>query len=223
MHRQIGINRGHRGAQSGRQAEVQAQILAGSVAGALAFDDQDTTREYLNALAANPAIEAAAAYDETGRMAASYRRAGPPPPPTNVLRAPTYADRKLIVTAPVTQGATRFGSVYLRLSAETAARRLARYLAVGAIILMSTLLVAVLGFTAWRAMAVPELRGTARRIAIVLALQVAAGIATVYFAFPLAIAVLHNAGAALLVALVAMLNYQTKHRFSAAAQARPLP
>ena len=83
--------------------------------------------------------------------------------------------------------------------------------------------VAVVGFTAWRAMGVPALRGTGRNIAIVLALQVAAGIATVYFAFPLAIAVLHNAGAALLVALVAMLNYQTKHRFSALAQARPHP
>ena len=80
---------------------------------------------------------------------------------------------------------------------------------------------AVLGFTAWRAMAVPALRSTARNIAIVLALQLAAGIATVYFAFPLVIAVLHNAGAALLVALVAMLNYQTKHRSSAPAQARP--
>jgi cytochrome c oxidase assembly protein subunit 15 len=33
----------------------------------------------------------------------------------------------------------------------------------------------------------------------------------VYFAFPLAIAVLHNAGAALLVLLVTMLNYKVKH------------
>ena len=82
--------------------------------------------------------------------------------------------------------------------------------------------VAVLGFTAWRAMAVPALRGIAHKMAIVLVLQVLAGIATVYFAFPLAIAVLHNAGAALLVVLVTMLNYQTKYRFSALAQARPL-
>jgi cytochrome c oxidase assembly protein subunit 15 len=43
----------------------------------------------------------------------------------------------------------------------------------------------------------------------------------VYFDFPLAIAVLHNAGAALLVVLVTMLNYQTKTRSKASAQARP--
>ena len=53
------------------------------------------------------------------------------------------------------------------------------------------------------------------------ALQVAAGNATVYFAFPLTIAVLHNAGAALLVVLIAMLNYQTKYRLTAPAHARP--
>ncbi len=84
------------------------------------------------------------------------------------------------------------------------------------------LVVAVMGYTVWRAMAVPTLRSIAHKIGIVLVLQVLIGIATVYFAFPLAIAVLHNAGAALLVVLVTMLNYQTKYRFSAPAPARPL-
>ena len=80
--------------------------------------------------------------------------------------------------------------------------------------------VALLGYTAWRAAARPELRKLARMIAAVLAMQAATGIATVYFAFPLALAVLHNAGAALLVLLVTMLNYKTKYRLSAPAQAR---
>ncbi|SHH26327.1 heme A synthase [Massilia sp. CF038] len=79
----------------------------------------------------------------------------------------------------------------------------------------------VLGLTAWRAWTVPGLDKHARRIAIVLGVQACTGIATVYFNFPLAIAVLHNAGAALLVVLVTMLNYQTKTRFSAPAPARP--
>jgi cytochrome c oxidase assembly protein subunit 15 len=83
--------------------------------------------------------------------------------------------------------------------------------------------VAVLGLTAWRCAARPELRTTARLIGAVLALQAASGIATVYFAFPLALAVLHNAGAAVLVLLVTMLNYKTKYQFSAAAQARTSP
>jgi cytochrome c oxidase assembly protein subunit 15 len=69
----------------------------------------------------------------------------------------------------------------------------------------------VLGLAAWRASRQPALRGTATLIAAVLCAQLFTGIATVFFSFPLAIAVLHNAGAALLVLLVTMLNYKVKH------------
>jgi cytochrome c oxidase assembly protein subunit 15 len=69
----------------------------------------------------------------------------------------------------------------------------------------------VLGLAAWRASRQPALRRTAALIAAVLLAQLFTGIATVFFAFPLAIAVLHNAGAALLVLLVTMLNYKVKH------------
>ena len=69
----------------------------------------------------------------------------------------------------------------------------------------------VLGLAAWRASRQPALRKTATLIAGVLVVQLFTGIATVFFSFPLAIAVLHNAGAALLVLLVTMLNYKVKH------------
>jgi cytochrome c oxidase assembly protein subunit 15 len=71
--------------------------------------------------------------------------------------------------------------------------------------------VLVLGLAAWRAARQPALRKTATWIAAVLLAQLFTGIATVFFDFPLAIAVLHNAGAALLVLLVTMLNYKVKH------------
>ncbi len=132
--------------ESARQAQVQADILAGSVAAALAFDDVPATREYLNALRANPAIEAAAAYDEDGRLAAGFHRVSPAPPAAAVAQPPVVFDaRKLTVTAPVIQGTTRLGSVYLRLSTETLLRRATRYVGIGGIILMASLLVAVLG------------------------------------------------------------------------------
>jgi cytochrome c oxidase assembly protein subunit 15 len=76
--------------------------------------------------------------------------------------------------------------------------------------------VAGLGWTVWSAWRQPALRSTARLIALVLATQAATGIATVFFSFPLAIAVLHNAGAALLVLLVTMLNYKTKYQLDIA-------
>jgi cytochrome c oxidase assembly protein subunit 15 len=70
---------------------------------------------------------------------------------------------------------------------------------------------AVLGLAAWRARAHPGVARHARGIGIVLALQATTGIATVYLNFPLTIAVLHNAGAALLVLMVTMLNYKIKY------------
>jgi cytochrome c oxidase assembly protein subunit 15 len=76
--------------------------------------------------------------------------------------------------------------------------------------------VAVFGLTIWRTWRHRQLRPLARKLALVLLLQLFTGIATVYFDFPLAIAVLHNAGAALLVLLVTMLNYKTKYQLEVA-------
>jgi cytochrome c oxidase assembly protein subunit 15 len=78
----------------------------------------------------------------------------------------------------------------------------------------------VLGTTVWRAWPHPGLRPAARKIALVLALQALTGVATVYLNFPLTIAVLHNAGAALLVLLVTMLNYKAKYQIAVATPSR---
>jgi len=75
----------------------------------------------------------------------------------------------------------------------------------------AVLVTLVLGLAAWRASRQPALARTGKLIALVLAAQLLTGIATVFFNFPLAIAVLHNAGAALLVLLTTMLNYKVKH------------
>lgn len=69
----------------------------------------------------------------------------------------------------------------------------------------------VLGLAAWRALRQPQLRKTGKMLAAVLLVQLFTGVATVFFDFPLAIAVLHNAGAALLVLTVTMLNYKVKY------------
>ncbi len=53
----------------------------------------------------------------------------------------------------------------------------------------------------------PELKKIATGLLAVLTLQVLTGAVTVQFDWPLLAAVAHNAGAALLVCLLAMLNY----------------
>jgi cytochrome c oxidase assembly protein subunit 15 len=87
----------------------------------------------------------------------------------------------------------------------------------------AAVVVLVEGLAAWRAWRLPGLHGTARNLALVLLAQASTGIATVFFSFPLAIAVLHNAGAALLVLLVTMLNYKVQYQLGSKPQARAQP
>ncbi|HET6969757.1 MAG TPA: HWE histidine kinase domain-containing protein [Phenylobacterium sp.] len=128
-----------------REVSVQADILAGSVAAALAFDDHAAAREYVGALRANPEVEAVGVYDASGRLAAGYARAGIVLPTTNKVRPPSFDAARLTVTAPVVQGTTRLGSVYLRAITEPLPRRVARYAGVGVLVLMAALVVAVFG------------------------------------------------------------------------------
>jgi cytochrome c oxidase assembly protein subunit 15 len=101
---------------------------------------------------------------------------------------------------------------YLPFSALTAIHWVHRNFAI--------VVVLVLGLAAWRAWRLPGLHGTARNIALVLLAQAFTGVATVFFSFPLVIAVLHNAGAALLVLLVTMLNYKVQYQLGSMPQPR---
>jgi len=128
-----------------RQGATQAKILAASVAAPLAFDDVSTTREYINALRVNPDVEAAGAYGRDGLLEAGYAVLGPAPPREITPSPPRLEDGGLIVTAPVRQGSTILGSVYVRTTIEAWPRRAVRYLGIALLVLMASILVAVLG------------------------------------------------------------------------------
>ncbi len=68
----------------------------------------------------------------------------------------------------------------------------------------------LLAWVGWRARNIDGLKPIARGLLAAVALQLCTGILTVYFQWPLVLAVLHNAGAALLVTLVAMLNSRSQ-------------
>lgn len=67
---------------------------------------------------------------------------------------------------------------------------------------------AVLGWLAWRAARLEATRKAARAIGALLALQFVTGLSNVVLQWPLLLAVLHNGGAAVLLALVVALNYR---------------
>ena len=81
----------------------------------------------------------------------------------------------------------------------------------------------VLVWTGWRARHIDGLQLLARGLFATVALQLCTGILTVYLQWPLVLAVLHNAGAALLVALVAMLNSRAWAPLDGAPVARASP
>ena len=74
------------------------------------------------------------------------------------------------------------------------------------------LVLGYLAWLAWRAAHIEHLRRTARGLWLALALQLTTGLTTVFLDWPLAIAVAHNGGAALLVLLLIVLNYKVRYR-----------
>ena len=131
--------------EEARGASAQAGMLAGSVAGALAFDDRETAREQLEALKLDPDIQAAGIYDDNGALVAGFARRGGAVPAQVPRHVSEARDREMIVVEPVSQGNLALGSVYLRKSIEPFADRLSRYLAIGIVIVMAALLIAILG------------------------------------------------------------------------------
>lgn len=67
------------------------------------------------------------------------------------------------------------------------------------------------GFVGLRASRIDDLQSQGRWLLIILATQFVSGVSTIYFKFPLLLAVAHNAGAALLVVVLVMVNYRTRN------------
>jgi signal transduction histidine kinase/DNA-binding response OmpR family regulator len=132
-------------AQKGKEVSVQAEILAAIMTAALAFNDHDAAQEYINALRANPDVRAAAVYDASGALFASYARAGAQPMPARMAaQEPQLSGNQLIVTRPVVQGGSRLGMVYIETVLEPLERRIVRYGVIALLAAMTTLVVAVL-------------------------------------------------------------------------------
>ena len=71
--------------------------------------------------------------------------------------------------------------------------------------------IVLLAWVALRARKIEGLNKTARWLLIAIALQLATGVFTIFLSLPLALAVIHNGGASLLVVLLVMLNYKVRY------------
>lgn len=132
-------------AQAFRQADTDTKILAATVVGALAFADPEAAQDYVNALAENPSIAAAAIYDLDGAKVAAYMRAE-----ENVVpdRAPKvggeFQGEYVDIVRPVTQKDKLLGTVYVSRVTEPLSRRLIRYASIILLVTLGVLVVSVL-------------------------------------------------------------------------------
>jgi signal transduction histidine kinase len=134
-------------AQEAREVTAQARVLAATVTAALSFNDHQAAQEYVNAIQANPEIEAAAIFDATGGLFVSYPTSATALPAHAEPGPPRFVGNRLIVVVPVVQGSSTLGTVYLRSLTEPFARRLQRYGVIALLVTMASLVVAVLGVT----------------------------------------------------------------------------
>lgn len=153
--------------QKAREVGVQADILAATVSAAVVFDDTPAAQEYVDALRANPEIEAVGVYDENGMLVAGYQKIGSAlPKSVKGSTGPSFDGAHLEFTAPITEAGTRVGSVHVRSMLEPVSRRFTRYGAAALLVGMAALLLGVLGAAqAVLTRANNELRQRARALA----------------------------------------------------------
>ncbi|WP_372785697.1 response regulator [Phenylobacterium sp.] len=130
--------------QAERQTEVQADILAASVSAALAFDDREAMREYVDALRVNRAVAAAAIYNASGRAVVVFNRRAARPPPAHLHDLSSrFADRHVTVTRPVAEKGQRLGAVYLETLPEPWTTVLGRHSGLALLTVLAFLLLGV--------------------------------------------------------------------------------
>jgi methyl-accepting chemotaxis protein len=129
-----------------QQIEIEARILAASLAASLVFNDVAATEAYLDPLKAHPEVQAAGVYASDGALFARYAREGVPSEALPAASPPSgqrFEGDSLMVSVPVAQGADAVGSVFLLVRAEPLLSRLVRYAGVILLAVFLSLLVAV--------------------------------------------------------------------------------
>lgn len=134
-------------AQQIKNIREQAQILAASVTAAIMFDDRRAAQEYVDALAANPELQAAGVYDEDGHLLAGFSRGGARLPAAAQKEGVSSGPGFIEVTVPATQKGATIGTVVLRAITEPIERRYARYGGLILLVTMGALVIAVLSFS----------------------------------------------------------------------------
>jgi len=127
-----------------QEVRVQGEILASSVEAALVFSDEHAAQDYVNAMQANPELEAVGVYTKSGARFAAFVRPGADRLPANVAPAPAhFSANRISIVLPVRQSNTTVGFVYLRAITESTQRRVLGYSGILLLVGMAALVLIV--------------------------------------------------------------------------------
>jgi signal transduction histidine kinase/CheY-like chemotaxis protein len=131
-------------AQKVEQARAHARVLASSVSAALAFQDAADGRRAVEAIAAAPDVGALGVYDSNGALfVARAGEHGAPPPRAPASAFAYFRDGYATAAEPVRQNGADLGMVYVRVRPSEGAGRWMRYIALGLLLLMAVLVLAI--------------------------------------------------------------------------------
>jgi len=127
-----------------RQLDTLGSAIASNSTAALAFDNPDDARSILAAFKADPHIVAAALYDESGAVFATYPEAVPsgfvPSAPSEIGHR--FEQSHVIGFAPVMEGGQRLGTLFVRSDLTQIRQRFELYLAVMALVVALSAVIA---------------------------------------------------------------------------------
>jgi signal transduction histidine kinase/ActR/RegA family two-component response regulator/uncharacterized membrane protein affecting hemolysin expression len=127
-----------------RQLDTLGQAIASNSTAALAFDNPDDARSVLAAFKADPHIVAAALYDETGALFASYPQSVTPDTLPAIPQATGYHFERSHVVGfePVMEGNKRLGTLFVKSDLKAIEQRFQLYGLIMAIVIALSALLA---------------------------------------------------------------------------------
>jgi signal transduction histidine kinase/CheY-like chemotaxis protein len=127
-----------------RQALVAAEVLADSVSAAVDFRDPIAAKEAVEAFRVNPQVRYVGVFDRAGDAVAAYdpsrRYSG-----ASFGRLPAAPRSSYRVAVPIASAGERIGTVVYEMEGEAVSRRVARYLTLGALAVLASLVIVTLG------------------------------------------------------------------------------
>jgi signal transduction histidine kinase/CheY-like chemotaxis protein len=127
-----------------RQAQVAAQVLAGSVTAAVDFGDPVASQQAVNAFKVNPQVRYVAVFDRTGHVLAAYDRVGRKRGST-LAQLPPAAPNSFRISVPIVSAGEHIGTVVYSVEREAVSRRLTRYVILASMAVLAALVIATLG------------------------------------------------------------------------------